>query len=56
MNITSVCSQTAPFRPSPGSPGELQGVFMGGVGADLQGAGPGEGPGRVCGEPELGRT
>lgn len=32
MSITSVSSQTAPFRPSPGSPDDLQGVFMGGSG------------------------
>lgn len=43
MSITSVCSQTAPFRPSPGSPGELQGVFMGGRGGST-GSWPGGGP------------
>lgn len=55
MNIPVVCFLVSPPCPSPGGWGELPGVFMG-VWADLQGDGPGAGPGRVCGEPERGRT
>lgn len=43
MSITSVCSQAAPSCPSPGSPGELWGVFMGGRGGSA-GRWPGGGP------------